>query len=101
MIFRRRHLLVAALAASALAALPATAFAQPADSLEKVQILLDWKFLPTFAGFFVAREIGAYERRGPLSDRIASGRPNSLNASSNTGRTWAWSGRATVWQRSR
>src|SRR5580704_13535498 len=30
---------------------------------------------------------------GPLSDRIASGRPNSQNASSNTGRTWPWSPR--------
>ena len=69
MIFRRRHLLLAALAASALAALPLAALpraarAQPADRLEKVQILLDWKFLPTYAGFFIARELGAFERRG-------------------------------------
>ena len=64
MMFRRRHLLLAAFAASASAVLPPAAHAQPADRLEKVQILLDWKFLPTFAGFFIAREIGAFERRG-------------------------------------
>ncbi len=64
MMFPRRHFLLAALAASVSAALPLAAHAQPADRLEKVQILLDWKFLPTFAGFFIAREIGAFERRG-------------------------------------
>jgi ABC-type nitrate/sulfonate/bicarbonate transport system substrate-binding protein len=52
--------------ASALALLsPPTAFAQPApDSLQKVEILLDWKALPTFGGFYLAREMGAFERRG-------------------------------------
>lgn len=64
MMFHRRHLLLAALAASAIATGPLTAWAQPTERLEKVQILLDWKFLPTFAGFFIAREIGAFERRG-------------------------------------
>ncbi len=52
--------------ASALALLcPLPAFAQPApDSLQKVEILLDWKALPTFGGFYLAREMGAFERRG-------------------------------------
>lgn len=35
-----------------------------AQALEKVEILLDWKPLPTYAGFFIAREQGAFERRG-------------------------------------
>lgn len=62
---QRRLFLVAALAASAFPLLlfPVAARAQ-SDKLEKVQILLDWKALPTFAGFFIARETGAFERRG-------------------------------------
>jgi ABC-type nitrate/sulfonate/bicarbonate transport system substrate-binding protein len=64
MMFHRRHVLLAALAASAIVAAPLSAWSQPVERLEKVQILLDWKFLPTFAGFFIAREIGAFERRG-------------------------------------
>jgi ABC-type nitrate/sulfonate/bicarbonate transport system substrate-binding protein len=62
--FHRRHLFLAALAVSASATVPVAVRAQPADRLEKVQILLDWKFLPTYAGFFIARELGAFERRG-------------------------------------
>lgn len=52
--------------ASALALLcPLPALAQPApDVLQKVEILLDWKALPTYGGFFLAREMGAFERRG-------------------------------------
>lgn len=57
--FMRRASVAAVFAAMALAAVPAGA--QP---LEKVDILLDWKALPTFAGFFIARELGAFERRG-------------------------------------
>ncbi|OWY59941.1 hypothetical protein B7486_71860, partial [cyanobacterium TDX16] len=56
-----------ALAALALlAALPAPSHAQilPPDSMQKVEILLDWKALPTFAGFYLAKEMGAFERRG-------------------------------------
>ncbi len=41
--------------------MPAATMAQP---LEKVEILLDWKPLPTYGGFFIAREQGAFERRG-------------------------------------
>lgn len=55
----RRTLAAAVLATAALLAVPAGA--QP---LEKVEILLDWKPLPTFAGFFIAKELGAFERRG-------------------------------------
>ena len=56
MVLARRSLLLTALAA------PAVARAQPL--LEKVEILLDWRALPTYAGFFLAREMGAFERRG-------------------------------------
>lgn len=56
MVLARRSLLLSALAA------PAVARAQPL--LEKVEILLDWRPLPTYAGFFLAREMGAFERRG-------------------------------------
>ncbi len=60
----RRSLAAATLAASALLASPATLRAQSEDRLEKVEILLDWKALPTFAGFYLARQMGAFERRG-------------------------------------
>lgn len=56
MVLARRSFLLTALAA------PAVARAQP--SLDKVEILLDWRALPTYAGFFLAREMGAFERRG-------------------------------------
>ena len=58
--FHRRPFLYAALAA---ALLPAAAHAQ-AEKLEKVEILIDWRALPTFAGYYLAREMGAFERRG-------------------------------------
>lgn len=57
----RRLVLAAALALLC----PLPVLAQPApDALQKVEILLDWKALPTFAGFYLAREMGAFERRG-------------------------------------
>lgn len=57
----RRLVLAGALASL----LPVPAIAQPApDAAQKVEILLDWKALPTFAGFYLAREMGAFERRG-------------------------------------
>ena len=55
----RRVLVAATILSSALAFAPA--IAQP---LQKVDILLDWKPLPTYAGFYIARELGAFERRG-------------------------------------
>ena len=54
--FGRRGMLVAALA---LLSTQGLAQAQPAETLEKVEILLDWRALPTFAGFYLAREMGA------------------------------------------
>lgn len=52
--------------AAALTLLPsAHSLAQtPPDVAQKVEILLDWKALPTYAGFYLAREMGAFERRG-------------------------------------
>ncbi len=58
----RRSVIAAAIAASAL--LPAAVHGQSADRLDKVEILLDWKALPTYAGFYLARQMGAFERRG-------------------------------------
>ena len=61
MIPTRRMMLAGALAS----VLPAPAIAQPVpDVAQKVEILLDWKALPTFAGFYLAQEMGAFERRG-------------------------------------
>jgi ABC-type nitrate/sulfonate/bicarbonate transport system substrate-binding protein len=60
MIPSRRLVLAGALASL----LPVPAIAQSAPDAQKVEILLDWKALPTFAGFYLAREMGAFERRG-------------------------------------
>ncbi|MFZ5782499.1 MAG: ABC transporter substrate-binding protein [Pseudomonadota bacterium] len=59
---RRRPFLAAALAAGL--ARPAIVRAQADDQLQKVEILLDWKALPTFAGFYLAKEKDAFARRG-------------------------------------
>ncbi|MFI5000006.1 MAG: ABC transporter substrate-binding protein [Reyranellales bacterium] len=56
---KRRAILAAMFAATAL---PTSGVS--AQPLEKVEVLLDWKALPTYAGFFIARELGAFERRG-------------------------------------
>lgn len=61
---KRRSLTAAAIAASALLPPAAAPRAQSEDKLEKVEILLDWKALPTYAGFYLARQMGAFERRG-------------------------------------
>src|SRR6185437_784131 len=55
-----RRVLVAALATAA-AGWNAGGWAQsseppPGQELEKVEMLLDWKALPTYAGFFLAKE---------------------------------------------
>ncbi len=82
--------------ASALASLfPAPAIAQSApDVPQKVEILLDWKALPTFSGFYLAREMGAFERRGlevtfaetqgaiSSAEMIGSGKPYWIGSSS-------------------
>ena len=55
----RRTFLRSSIAAPALA--PGLGRAQ---SLENVDLLLDWKAAPTYAGFYIAREIGAFRKRG-------------------------------------
>ena len=75
-----------------MAALPSVpAGAQP---LEKVEVVLDWKALPTYAGFYIARELGAFERRGlevnfvemqgaPVAaEAIGAGKPYWIGSSS-------------------
>ena len=52
----RRTALVATLAA------PAIVRAQPL--LQRVDLLLDWKAMPTYAGFYYARERGLFAKRG-------------------------------------
>jgi len=69
-----RRSLLATAAAAPLA--PALARAQ---SLQHVDLLIDWKPAPTYAGFFIARETGAFERRG-LDVRIVEGRGASVAA---------------------
>lgn len=54
---------MAALASSA-SAFGQTPAGPPKDALQKIDMLLDWKPLPTYAGFFLAREMGSFERRG-------------------------------------
>jgi ABC-type nitrate/sulfonate/bicarbonate transport system substrate-binding protein len=55
----RRTFLRSGIAAPALA--PGLGRAQ---SIENVDLLLDWKAAPTYAGFYLAREIGAFRKRG-------------------------------------
>lgn len=91
MIASRRLVLAAALTSLC----PASAIAQPVpDFAQKVEILLDWKALPTFAGFYLAREMGAFERRGlevtfaetqgaiSSAEMIGSGKPYWIGSSS-------------------
>ena len=61
---RRFTLAALALLAALPALAPSHAQILPPDSVQKVEILLDWKALPTFAGFYLAKEMGAFERRG-------------------------------------
>lgn len=91
MIPSRRMVLATAIASLC----PALVVAQPvADVPRKVEILLDWKALPTFAGFYLAREMGAFERRGlevtfaetqgaiSSAEMIGSGTPYWIGSSS-------------------
>ncbi len=57
------------LGTSAAVALPLRGHAQ---TLQHVDLLLDWKPAPTYAGFYVARELEAFKRRG-LDVRIVHG----------------------------
>ncbi len=36
----------------------------PLGNLEKIKLLIDWKAEPTYAGFYIAKEKGFYEKRG-------------------------------------
>lgn len=65
-----------------------------AQALQKVDILLDWKPLPTYGAFYIARELGAFERRGldvtfkevqgatPAAEAIGSGKEFWIGTSS-------------------
>lgn len=64
------------LGASAAAAIPLRGHAQP---LQHLDLLIDWKPAPTYAGFFVARETEAFKRRG-LDVRIVEGRGATVAA---------------------
>ena len=91
MIVSRRMVLAGAFAS--LCQVPANAQPVP-DAPRKVEILLDWKALPTFAGFYLAREMGAFERRGldvtfaetqgaiSSAEMIGSGKPYWIGSSS-------------------
>jgi len=50
-----------------------------AGTLRHFDLLIDWKPAPTYAGFFLARETGAFRRRG-LDVRIAEGRGANIAA---------------------
>ncbi|MDI1285293.1 MAG: ABC transporter substrate-binding protein [Reyranella sp.] len=95
----RRALITAALAAPALWRM--SAHAQPR---EKVELLIDWKPSPTYAGFFLAQQTGAFERRG-LDVEIVIGHGASASADQIGRGDSAWigssSGAATAIARSR
>jgi ABC-type nitrate/sulfonate/bicarbonate transport system substrate-binding protein len=57
------------LGTSAAVALPLRSHAQP---LQRLDLLIDWKPSPSYAGFYVARETEAFRRRG-LDVRIVEG----------------------------
>ena len=102
----RRHLLGTSLAAALAPALvpilvPGRTMAQP---LQKVEILLDWKPLPTYAGFFIARELGAFERQGlDVSFKEVQGATSAAEAIGSGKEAWIGtsSGMATVIGRSK
>lgn len=50
-----------------------------AQTREKVELLIDWKPSPTYAGFYLAEKTGAFERRG-LDVTIAVGHGASVSA---------------------
>jgi len=69
----RRSLLATVTAA------PLTPAVMRAQSLQHVDLLIDWKPAPTYAGFYIARETGAFERRR-LDVRIVEGRGATVAA---------------------
>lgn len=93
----RRALIAAALAAPALSR-------AGAQAREKVELLIDWKPSPTYAGFYLAQKLGAFERRG-LEVEIAVGHGASVSAGliGQGGQAWigSSSGAATAIARSK
>lgn len=91
---RRTGRCIALVVLALLSMLPFGVRSQPVETLQTVEILLDWKALPTFAGFFLARETGAFERRGlnvkfaetqgamSSAEMIGSGKPYWIGSSS-------------------
>ena len=71
--FSRRSLLATAAAA------PLAPRRGQAQALQHVDLLIDWKPAPTYAGFYIARETGAFARRG-LDVRIVEGRGATVAA---------------------
>src|SRR5262245_7528528 len=75
-------------------ALTTTARAQPAETPERVEILLDWRAPPTYAGFYIAGQLGSFERRGldvkftetqgaiSAAEKIGAGSPFWIGSSS-------------------
>jgi ABC-type nitrate/sulfonate/bicarbonate transport system substrate-binding protein len=49
------------------------------QSLENVDLLLDWRAAPTYAGFYLAREMGAFRKRG-VDVRLVEGHGASAAA---------------------
>lgn len=72
--FGRRTFLRSGIAAPALA--PGLGRAQ---SIENVDLLLDWKAAPTYAGFYIARETGAFRKRG-IDVRLVEGQGATASA---------------------
>lgn len=87
----RRLFLISLLATAGVLPLSASAQSPAGDRLEKVEILLDWKALPTFAGFFIARQMGAFERRGLEVTFAETQGATSSAAKIGDGKTW-WIG---------
>jgi len=50
-----------------------------AQALQRLDLLIDWKPAPTYAGFYIARESGGFRKRG-LDVRIVEGRGASVAA---------------------
>jgi ABC-type nitrate/sulfonate/bicarbonate transport system substrate-binding protein len=61
------------------AAMPLAPALVRAQTLHHVDLLIDWKPAPTYAGFYLAHQTGAFERRG-LDVRIGEGRGATIAA---------------------
>lgn len=61
------------------ATVPLVSTRSQAQGPQHVDLLIDWKPAPTYAGFYIAREIGAFNKRG-LDVRIVEGRGATVAA---------------------